>query len=215
MAKKSATKSKAAPAPIPVKPTKTRINKEMKNQLLGHMVSEFDARIDDTELSETFTALVARVNAILRAKYPEADMPVLRKYKLVRVDTCLRFTILGSDRVFGVRLQPPGKVRGEVADIPCMMGCYNHDVYACDKDFEILADKWTNQVEQRRLLMEKKRVEYHAFLHACRNLEEVEAVLPISEELREALGAQSRSLSVINPDIISRIKSDFAQGVAA
>jgi hypothetical protein len=179
------------------------------------MVSEFDARMDDSELSETFIALVSQVNTILRAKYPEEDMPVLRKYKFVRVDTCLRFTILGTERVFGVRLQPPGKVRGEVADIPCMGGCYNGDVYPCDKDFEILADKWTNQLDQRRLLMEKKRVEYQAFLHACRYLEDVEAVLPISEEMRKALGAQSRSLTVINPDIISRIKSDFAQGIAA
>ena len=215
MATKSNAKRKPVPAPAPLKTPKTRINKEMKNQLLGHMVSEFDARMDDTELSETFIALVSQVNAILRAKYPEEDMPVLRKYKVVRVDTCLRFTILGKERVFVVRLQPPGQVRGAVADIPCISGCYNGDVYPCDKDFEILADHWTNQVERRRLLMDHSRVESRAFLHACRYLEDVEAVLPISEEMRKALGAQSRSLTVINPDIISRIKSDFAEGIAA
>jgi hypothetical protein len=206
---------KAVAKPIPVKVTKTRINKDQKHQLLNHMEAEFNARIDDTQLAATFTDLVGRVNKILRAKYPEVDMPVLRKYHFVTVDRCLKFTILGSERVIGVRLYPPGQVKGEIADIPCRSGCYNNEIFPCDKDFEILADKWTNQVEARGLLIEKKRGEYQAFLHACRYLEDVEAVLPISEELRKALGAQSRSLSVISPDVISRIKSDFAQGIAA
>src|ERR1035437_5137032 len=160
MATKSNAKRKSVPAPAPLKTPKTRINKEMKNQLLGHMVSEFDARMDDTELSKTFIALVSQVNAILRAKYPEEDMPVLRKYKVVRVDTCLRFTILGKERVFVVRLQPPGQVRGAVADIPCISGCYNGDVYPCDKDFEILADKWTNQVRSEEHTSELQSRQY-------------------------------------------------------
>jgi hypothetical protein len=158
MAKTSNSKRKPAPKLITV--PKTRLNKDMKHTPLGHMEAEFEARIDDASLSETYAALLGKVNAILRAKYPEADMPVLRKYKLNRVDTCLRFTILGTDRVFGIRLQPPGKVKGDIADIPCTGGCYsNNDVFPCDKGLEILADKWTNQVEERRLLVQKKRGE--------------------------------------------------------
>jgi hypothetical protein len=208
--------SKRKPASTLITVPKTRLNKDMKHMLLGHMEAEFEARIDDAALSETYIALLEKVNAILRAKYPEADMPVLRKYKLNRVDTCLRFTILGTERIFGIRLQPPGKVKGDVADIPCTGGCYsNNDIFPCDKDLEILADKWTNQVEERRLLVLKKRGEYQAFLHACRYLEDVEAVLPLSDEVRRVLGAGSRSISTISPDVIERIKSDFAQGVAA
>jgi hypothetical protein len=37
----------------------------------------------------------------------------------------------------------------------------------------------------------------------------------LSDEIRRALGAGSRTISIISPDVISRIKSDFAQGVAA
>ena len=215
MATKSNATRRPVPAPIAVKAPKTRLNKDMKERLLEYMEREVDARIDDSAIQQTFTDLVARVNAILRAKYPEDDMPVLRKYGLNTTDRCLKFTILGSDRVFGVSLFPPGKVNGDIADIPCRGGCYNSEIFPCDKDFEILADKWDKQRDDRKQLVASKRTEYHAFLHACRYLEDVEAVLPISEETRKALGAQSRSLSVINPDIVSRIKSDFAQGVAA
>jgi hypothetical protein len=215
MAKASTLKSNPTPAVASVKPTKTRLNKDMKAKLLDYMEREFDLRVDDTGLAATFTALVARVNSILRGKYPEEDMTTLRKYNLTRVDSCLRFTILGTERVFGARLLPVGKVSGEVADIPCFGGCYNSEIFPCDKDFETLADRWTNQVEDRRRLVADKRVEYHAFLHACRYLEDVEAVLSLPDEIRKALGAASRSLSIISPDVLSRIKSDFAQGIAA
>jgi len=212
---KSAAKTKIIALPAPVKPTKTRLNKDTKHKLLEYMEHQFNLRVDDTDLAATFTFLVARVNTILRAKYPEEDMRTLRKYNLARVDSCLRFTILGTERVFGVRLFPVGKVSGEVADIPCFGGCYNNEIFPCDRDFEILADKWTNQVEDRRRLIADKRVEYHAFLHACRYLEDVEAVLSLPEELRKDLGAASRSLSVISPDVLNRIKSDFAQRATA
>lgn len=212
---KSSTKTKTIMLPAPAKTTKTRLNKDMKHKLLEYMEHQFDLRIDDTDLAATFTTLVGRANTILRAKYPEEDMHILRKYNLTRVDSCLRFTILGTERVFGARLFPVGKASGEVADIPCVGGCYNSEIFPCDKDFEILADRWTNQVEDRRRLVAEKRVEYHAFLHACRYLEDVEAVLSLPDELRKDLGAASRSLSVISPEVLSRIKTDFAQGVAA
>lgn len=109
MAKASIAKRKRTSIAEPVKAPKTRLNKDMKAQLLDYMEKAFDARIDDSALQETFTALATGLNAILRAKYPEEDMPVLRKYKLSRTDSCLRFTILGTERVFGVRALAVGK----------------------------------------------------------------------------------------------------------
>jgi hypothetical protein len=103
----------------------------------------------------------------------------------------------------------------ELVDIPCRSGCYNCDVYPCDAAFEALADKWEKQVHSRAKLISEKEREYNSFLLACRCLENVESVVPLSEEIRKTIGAQGRSLTVINPDVLSRIKSDFAQGVAA
>jgi hypothetical protein len=66
------------------------------------MEKQFECRIDDTELKETFETLLKAVNGILRAKYPEADMPTLRKYKLTRVDKCIRFSRTETERFFYV-----------------------------------------------------------------------------------------------------------------
>jgi hypothetical protein len=173
--------------------------------------------LDGKQADETLAALVSRANAILRAKYPEEDMPVLRKYDMVHVDSCLRFSLPESGRVFGVQFSQPNVLRTEakLVDIPCRSGCYNRDVYACDSAFEALADKWEKQIHDRALLISEKEREHNSFLLSCRYLEDVEAVVPLTEEIRNTIGAQARSLTVINPDVLSRIKSDFAQGVAA
>jgi len=210
------SKRKPAPAPMPVKATKTRLTKDMRSTLHHFMVDEFRKRLDRTEIDKTRNALVERANAMLRAKYPEADMPVLRKYEMTRVDSCLRFTLPETGRVFQVSFNPYNLCLGDAAivDIPCMRGCYNNEIYPCDKAFETLADKWEKQVAARQNAFTEKDAEYNGFLLACRYLEEVEAVIPLTEKIRESLGAQSRSLTVISPDVLKRIKSDFAQEAA-
>jgi hypothetical protein len=214
MPKKSIAKPVAKPMPVPVKTPKTRLNRSYKDTLLQYMVKEFEARIDDTALNATRDALLTRVNEALRAKYPEADMAVLRKYKVADVDRCIRFTVLETGRVFSVRFTLQ-QADGRLADVPKFGGCYSGDIFPCDKDFEALADSWEKQLADRDELSKKKYAEYRGFIEACRYLEDVEAVVPLSEEIRKVIGANSRSLTVISPDILSRIKSDFANGVAA
>jgi hypothetical protein len=200
---------------VPVRTAKTRLNKGHKDTLLTYMETQFESRIDDTELKRTLNALLEATNAILRAKYPEADMPTLRKYKLTRVDTCIRFSRTETGRLFYLRFESQPDIQTRLADIACFGGCYNNDVFACDADFEALADKWEKLGEDRAKRIAEKRAEYRSFLEACRYLEEVEQIVPLTEEIRKTIGAQGRSLTVINPEILSRIKSDFAQGVAA
>lgn len=214
MATKSTAKRK--PALVPVKTTKTRLTKSMRETLHRYMLDGFRKRLDRTKIDKTLAALVERTNAILRVKYPEDDMPVLRKYEMVRVDYCLRFTAPDTGRVFGVRFSHPTVLPTEVklAEIPCRSGCYNHDIYPCDTAFEALADNWEKEINERSAVIAEKEREYNSFLLACRYLEEVEAVVPLTGEIRKEIGAQGRSLTVINPDVLSRIKSDFAQGVA-
>jgi hypothetical protein len=211
MAKSSA---KPNPAPITVKPTRIRLNRHAKDKLLDYMVTQFDSRIDDTELNATLDDILSRTNAILRAKYPEDDMVVLRKYKVTRLDHCIRFTVLDTQRIFSVCLTLR-QAEGRLADIPFLSGCYKTDIFPCDKEFEALSDKWERLTDSRTDLVLGKRIEYRSFLETCRYLEEVEAVVPLTEDIRKTIGAQGRSLTVINPDVLKRIKSDFAQGVAA
>jgi hypothetical protein len=205
-------KTKAVPATIAVKAPKTRLTKGMRDTLYRYMGEELVQRLDRTEVAATLFELVEKTNVILRAKYPEEDMPVLRKYEMVRVDSCLRFTVSETGRVFGVDFSQPGILRTEtkLADIPHRRGCYNMDVYPCDTAFEAVADRWAKQMNERSLLISEKKREYDGFLLASRYLEDVEAVVPLTEEIRKTLGAQTRSLTIISPDVLSSIKSDFA-----
>jgi hypothetical protein len=206
MPKKSTAKPTAKP--IPVKTPKTRINKGQKELLLGYMEKQFDSRIDDADLNQVTEALLKATNALLREKYPEADMPVLRKYKLTRVDTNLNFNRNETGRFFRLRFGAVQEIETRLADI--VHTYYRNDVFPCDAAFEVLADKWEKAVSDRAVLVSNKRAEYRGFLEACRYLEEVEQIVPLSDEIRKALEAQSRSLTVISPDILSRIRSDFA-----
>jgi hypothetical protein len=95
-------------------------------------------------------------------------------------------------------------------DIPRLRGCYNNEIFACDKEFGVLADTFEKQYLDRQAIVTGKEREYRNFLAACRYLDEVEAVVPLTEEIRDRIGAQSRSLTVINPDLLNSIKSDFA-----
>jgi len=214
MAKTSAARRKTPPAPVPAKITKTRLNRRAKDKLVDYMMMQFDSRIDDTELNATLDDILFRTNAMLRSKYPEDDMVVLRKYKVTHLDQCIRFTLLDTQRVFCVRFTLK-QAEGRLADIPCLGGCYRGEIFPCDKDFEALADLWEKRTDARKHLVHEKLTEYRNFGEACRYLEEVEAVVPLTEEIRKEIGAQGRSLTVINPDVLNRIKSDFAQGVAA
>jgi hypothetical protein len=186
--------SRRKTSPAPVKAPKTQLTKTMRDTFHRFMVDEFRKRLDRTDIDKTLTGLVEKTNTILRAKYPEGDMPVLRKYEMTRVDSCLKFTILDTQRVFDVSFNPYNLCLGDapLVDIPCLRGCYNHEIYPCDKGFEELADKWEKQIEERRKIIYEKEQEYNGFLAACRHLEEVEAVVPLTEKIRESIGAQGR-----------------------
>jgi hypothetical protein len=205
--------AKRKPSPAPIRAPKTRLNKQHKETLLAYMEKQFDSRIDDTALNRSLDALLPATNALLRAKYPEADMPTLRKYKLTRVDKCLKFNRNDTGRFFYLRFQSVPDIDARLADV--VYGCYRDDVFACDAEFEALADTWEKAVEARTRLLSGKRAEYRGFLEACRYIEDVEQIVPLSDEVRKTLGTQSRSPTVINPELLSSIKSDFAAGVAA
>jgi hypothetical protein len=95
--------------------------------------------------------------------------------------------------------------------IPCSRRCYSSDTFQATEEIERLSDQLDKQVEARQELLCQKAREYNSFLFACRYLEEVEAVVPLTEEIRKEIGGQTRTLSVINPDVLYRIAEDFKE----
>lgn len=109
---------------------KTQLNKARREILLSHIEDTVLPRIiDRTRENELYDALIDGANKAIRAKYPEADMAVLRKYKCVRVDRCLRFQF-PTGRVDGFNF--PYKDESRIADVPSSGGCFRNDVFAVD-----------------------------------------------------------------------------------
>jgi hypothetical protein len=173
------------------------------------MIHEFTISLDGPEFQLTLENTIQATNAIIREEYPESDMIVLRKYEATRVDECLKFCQTDTRRVFGVIFRG-FPVKEKLADLPYRHGCYNGQIFGCDAHYEAIADKFDHAVQRRSKVLAKKKAQYGGFLEACRCVEDVEAVIPISEQMRQSIGAPSRALAALNPDIIHGIRTDFS-----
>ena len=92
---------------------KTQLNKARRAIIEEYGFKHIESSIDRTRENDLLQQLVRYANEAIRAKYPEADMAVLRKYEVVRTDHCLRFQF-PSGRVDG-RSFPPD---APLADMP-------------------------------------------------------------------------------------------------
>ncbi|UEM08004.1 hypothetical protein JL101_035735 (plasmid) [Skermanella rosea] len=186
---------------------KLKLSNEKRDGILHYMMHEYRQRRDDTEYKAALEALLAQINKVLRGKYPEKDMEVLRRYGVTRVDRCLKFAVLDTGRVLEVRL--PGDVT--VADIPGHAGCYSREVFPCEEALAAAADRYEEMTKQRTDAARDKEGEYRAFVYACRYLEDVEAIVALPERLRASLGATPNALVAVNEDTLASIRQDFAK----
>ena len=79
---------------------RTQLNNARRAIIEEYGFKHIESSIDRTRENDLLQQLVRYANEAIRAKYPEADMAVLRKYEVVRTDHCLRFQF-PSGRVDG------------------------------------------------------------------------------------------------------------------
>ncbi|MFO0958233.1 MAG: hypothetical protein U0800_12540 [Isosphaeraceae bacterium] len=96
-------------------------------------VQHIQSTIDRSKEQKQLAILLREANSAIREKYPEAEMAVLRKYELARVDRCIKVQ-MPSGRVDGFSF----KADCEVADIPYNRHCNwtNNVVYPVSEAFE-------------------------------------------------------------------------------
>jgi hypothetical protein len=97
---------------------KIRLSKVHREVIQDFGLKHIVSTIDRTKELKHLAVMLEGANAAIRTKYPEADMVVLRKYKLERTDRCLRFQF-PSGRVDGLSF----KSEAEVVDMPYCRGC--------------------------------------------------------------------------------------------
>jgi hypothetical protein len=187
--------------------SKTRLTKAsreiIENYGIGHITSTLDRTAEKAQLA----IILDGANAAIRAKYPETDMAVLRKYQLESTDHCLKFQF-PSGRVDGFRF-PYGS---ELADLPYRRGCGSSDVFPVDAAFEAAYDLYAKLKQANDKLESERCKQFRDFLAACRCVQDVMEVIRLPDDTLRRLGQGSRALVAITPDTVESLKATFAVG---
>lgn len=190
---------------------KTKLGAGSRDQLLSFMVGKWDEKNKD-RLDKPWKQAVKVVNSIIRAKYPEKEMAVLRKYKLTRSDTCLRFMNKDTQQFFAGDYSGLGEKKyKQIGDLPYNRGCSGGDRFSVTAEEQVALEDF----EKLRLALkderEAKKREYRGFLLSCRYVEEVMEVLPFTDEMKQRFLKEGTELVVFNPDNFQAIKQEFKQ----
>ena len=183
---------------------KTQLNKVRRAIIEEYGFKHIDASLDRTRENDLLQQLVRYANEAIRAKYPEADMAILRKYEVVRTDHCLRFQF------------PSGRVDGRsfphdapLADMPQHRGCYSGEVFAVSAECEQVFDTYEAEFQANYRLKDDKRRQFLDFVTASRTVEEVLEVIDLPADIRERLGHRSTALIAVSVESVSALRETF------
>ncbi|WP_020469647.1 hypothetical protein [Zavarzinella formosa] len=187
---------------------KTQLNKTRRELILEHIEKAvIPNAIDRTHEKALYDAILSGANVAIRLKYPEADMAILRKYRCTRFDRCLKFQF-PTGRVDGFSFPYADEER--LADMPNGGGCFTRDVFVADEDFETAFNEHALVKKANDAAVSRKNADYHSLVHTAKTVEDILAVMPLPDALIERLCGQRQALVAISPEVIERIKADFA-----
>jgi hypothetical protein len=183
---------------------KTQLNKVRREIIEEYGRKHIASSIDRTREDSLLGQLINYANDVIRAKYPESDMAVLRKYEAVRTDRCLRFQFRGG-RVDG-RSFPSDAA---IADMPKYSGCYSGEVFPVSAECERVFDAYEAEYRDNSRLRSDKEAQFTNFLTACRTVEDVLDVIDLPADIRERLGHRSTALVAVSPEAVTALRQSF------
>jgi hypothetical protein len=183
---------------------RTHLNKTRREIIEEYGLKHIESSIDRTRENDLLQQVIKYANEAIRAKYPEADMAVLRKYEVVRTDHCLRFQF------------PSGRVDGRsfpsdapLADMPRQSGCYSGEVFAVSAECEQVFDAYEAEYQANYRLRDAKNRQFMDFVTASRTVEEVLEVIDLPSDIRERLGHRSTALVAVSPELVAALRETF------
>lgn len=185
---------------------KVKLTNTRRDVIREFGLKHISAGIDRAKEQKHLAVMVDGANAAIRAKYSEADMAVLRKYKLERTDRCLKFQ-LPSGRVDGFTFANDAAL----ADMPYSRGCGygSNDVFPVTTAFEKAFDEHAKLKADSDRRQQEKAQEFLNFLGACQYVEEVLDVIPLPEDIRKRVGHESTGLVAVTPETVKSLKATF------
>jgi hypothetical protein len=199
---------------------KKKLNKSLRELIVKWMIEEkLEKHPDIKVVNKAMHAAIDAANIAIREKYPEFDMAVLRKYKVVRKDNCLKFCDEETSRVYGLEIHASYKQKwssvmrlegiDSLADTPNNGGCHNRTVFSGNPELEQLIIDYNKKYDDFKSLFAQKSREYWAFVENCKYLEDVDLVVSLPSDLKEKITGNQTAIAHINPDIIKNITNDF------
>lgn len=184
---------------IPLSNTRRELVREFGS---NHIKDSIDRNKEQKQLA----IMLREANAAIRKKYPEEEMAVLRKYDLARVDRCLKIQ-MPSGRVDGFSFNADCAV----ADIAYNRHCsyLNSDVFPVSEAFEKAFDLHAQHKSDADKLQQEKYGQFVSFLNACKTVDDVLEVIPLPEDIRKRLGADSTALVAVTPETVKSLKATF------
>jgi hypothetical protein len=182
----------------------TQLNKARRTIIEEYGFKHIESSIDRTRENNLLQQLIKYANEAIRARYPEADMEVLRKYQVVTTDRCLRFQF------------PSGRVDGKsfafdapLADMPNRGGCYSGEAFAVSAECEQVFDAHAAEFQANYRLRDDKRRQFLHFITVSRTVEDVLEVIDLPVEVRERLGHRSTALIAVSAESVSALREAF------
>lgn len=166
--------------------------------------------LDTSALDKAYAACAKAISAHMKKRYPPADMAVLEKYGVARADDCIyvstggsnyeRFEFRKGDDLIPVR---PGGRYDCNSRTPILLSDSEEKAFEAFKSAKRALD---TEREQRRK-------DFYTLIDSARTYEELVAIWPAADQLRERILSTSRAICVMSDEVVARIRADAAFNV--
>jgi hypothetical protein len=156
-------------------------------------------------LDVAYNACADVVSSVTVKKFPPKDMAILARYNMARPDSCVYISTGGSN-------YERFSFRADDARIPMRPtgGCNSHSPHLLSEDQEKIWDAYVVASKADKAAVAQRLGDFKTLISAARTFEELVALWPAAEELRERICGTFRALAVMSDEVLSRIKADPA-----
>jgi hypothetical protein len=189
--------------------TKLLKNKRLSlsnRQVLFDLASkQVRATADTAIVDAAYDAAADAIHAVLVGKFPQKDMKVLARYDCAQEDACIyissggyrndRFEFRDGDKRIVFR---PGT------------SCNQRSPHLLDGEAQLAFDAFQLATKARDAEIKARLSDYKALIYGANTFNEVVAVWPAADALRDSIIGSGTALMVLSGDVIDRLKVDAA-----
>lgn len=179
---------------------KTKLSQDRREKILSYMMATWEGKQESVRNTPCFSKLVENINILLREKYPEKDMSVLRKYKLTKQSSAI--LLHHGERIQGLEYHL--FLDSDFKDIPTN-ATYRLPLVVDTQTMKI-HDQLMKEYEQYKTTRKNKMDEFRGFIWSCNYVEDVMQYVDLPLSLQPVKGT---AMVAVNPEVLNSIKKEF------